>query len=177
MAGILAVAEVPGFLKNLDEMLEAADAEGAVWRAFVARWWEAHQSNPVGVGDLYKVSLVSEPPMPLGDGSERSQKTRLGKALGRMRDRIYQVVDALLSAGLKCVCAAGEFARPPFGRAVKRHLKCRSPSTPPFGELSRISTRFCSARSRFIDNSFRRSASHLRIVRSAPGGKLPAILD
>jgi hypothetical protein len=96
MAGILAVAEVPGFLKNLDEMLEAADAEGAVWRAFVARWWEAHQSNPVGVGDLYKIAMLSEPPMLLGDGSERSQKTRLGKALGRMRDRIYHVGTAQL---------------------------------------------------------------------------------
>ena len=58
MGGILAVAEVPGFLGNVDEMLEAADAEGAIWRAFVARWWESLQSNPVGVGDLYKVASL-----------------------------------------------------------------------------------------------------------------------
>ena len=45
MGGVLAVAEVPGFLGNVDEMLEAADAEGAIWRAFVARWWEGLQSG------------------------------------------------------------------------------------------------------------------------------------
>ena len=104
IGGILAVAEVPGFLGNVDEMLEAADAEGAIWRAFVARWWESLQSAPVGVGDLYKVAVLSEPPMPLGDGNERSQKTRLGKALGRMRDRIFHVGPSALriaSAGIR----------------------------------------------------------------------------
>lgn len=104
MGGILAVAEVPGFLGNVDEMLEAADAEGAIWRAFVALWWESLQSGPAGVGDLYKVAVLSEPPMPLGDGNERSQKTRLGKALGRMRDRIFHVGPSALriaSAGIR----------------------------------------------------------------------------
>jgi hypothetical protein len=91
MGGVLTVAGVPGFLGNVDEMLEAADAEGAVWRAFVARWWESFRAGPVGVGDLYKVAIVSEPSIPLGDGNERSQKTRLGRALGRMRDRIFHV--------------------------------------------------------------------------------------
>lgn len=61
---------MPGFLANVDEMLEAADAEGAIWRAFVARWWESHHASPIGVGDLYKVAILSEPPIPLGDGNE-----------------------------------------------------------------------------------------------------------
>ena len=42
--------------------------------------------------------------MPLGDGNERSQKTRLGKALGRMRDRIFHVGPTALriaSAGIR----------------------------------------------------------------------------
>ena len=91
MGGVLTVAGVPGFLANVDEMLEAADAEGAIWRAFVGRWWESHRTGAVGVGDLYKIALLTEPPIPLGDGSERSQKTRLGKALGRMRDRVFHV--------------------------------------------------------------------------------------
>jgi putative DNA primase/helicase len=85
-------------------MLEAADAEGAIWRAFVACWWESLQSGPAGVGDLYKVAVLSEPPMPLGDGNERSQKTRLGKALGRMRDRVFHVGPSALriaSAGIR----------------------------------------------------------------------------
>jgi hypothetical protein len=104
MGGVLTVAGVPGFLANVDEMLEAADAEGAIWRAFVARWWETHHTSPVGVGDLYKVALLTEPPIPLGDGNERSQKTRLGKSLGRMRDRIFHVGPTALriaSAGIR----------------------------------------------------------------------------
>ena len=40
MGGILEVAGVPGFLGNLEEMYERADAEGGVWRGFVALWWE-----------------------------------------------------------------------------------------------------------------------------------------
>ena len=36
MGGILEVAGVPGFLGNLKEMYEAADAEGSIWRGFVA---------------------------------------------------------------------------------------------------------------------------------------------
>jgi hypothetical protein len=62
------------------------------------------ESGPAGVGDLYKVAVLSEPPMPLGDGNERSQKTRLGKALGRMRDRIFHVGPSALritSAGIR----------------------------------------------------------------------------
>lgn len=62
------------------------------------------RASPAGVGDLYKVAIVSEPPIPLGDGNERSQKTRLGKALGQMRDRIFHVGPSALritSAGIR----------------------------------------------------------------------------
>src|SRR5262249_50135665 len=34
---------------------------------------------------------TAEPPLPLGSGNDRAQRTRLGKALGRMRDRIFDV--------------------------------------------------------------------------------------
>jgi hypothetical protein len=42
--------------------------------------------------------------VPLGEGSDRSQRTRLGKALGRMRDRIFHVCALALrinSAGVR----------------------------------------------------------------------------
>jgi len=91
MGGILEVAGVPGFLANLDEMYEAADAEGATWRVFVALWWERFGTAEVGTGDLYEMALNCEPPLPLGADGERSQRTRLGRALGRMRDRVFAV--------------------------------------------------------------------------------------
>ncbi len=91
MGGILEAAGVPGFLANLDEMYEAADAEGAVWRAFVAAWWERHGTAEVGTAELHELAIACEPPLPLGDGGERSQRTRLGRALGQMRDRVFAI--------------------------------------------------------------------------------------
>ena len=102
MGGILEAAGVPGFLANLDEMYEAADAEGAVWRAFVAAWWERHGTSEVGTAELHELALACEPPLPLGDGGERSQRTRLGRALGRLRDRVFAIGEVKV-----CVRVAG----------------------------------------------------------------------
>jgi putative DNA primase/helicase len=96
MGGILEVAGVPGFLGNLKEMYERADAEGGVWRSFVALWWQRFGTAEVGSSDLYELATASEPPLPLGDAGERSQRTRMGKALGRMRDRVFAVSDLRL---------------------------------------------------------------------------------
>ncbi len=93
MGGILDAAGVPGFLANLDEMYEAADAEGATWRVFVALWWQRHGTAEVGTGDLHALALACEPPLPLGAGTEHAQRIRLGKALGRMRDRVFALGD------------------------------------------------------------------------------------
>ncbi len=133
MGGILDVAGVPGFLGNVDEMLEAADAEGAIWRGFVARWWENSNSTAVGVGDLYKIAILCEPPMQLGDGNERSQKTRLGKSLGRMRDRIFHVESAALriaSAGIRHQAQQWQLIREGdhVGQGGERHPSSWRPS-------------------------------------------------
>jgi hypothetical protein len=91
MGGVLDVAGVAGFLGNLDEMLAAADAEGAMWHGFVAAWWGRFGSAEVGIVDLYAVAIQVEPPLELGSGNDRSQRTRLGIALGRIRDRIFRL--------------------------------------------------------------------------------------
>ncbi|MGE0580495.1 hypothetical protein, partial [Reyranella sp.] len=91
MGGVLEVAGIEGFLANLDEMLAAADGEGAVWRSFIGAWWDRFGTAEVGTGDLYEVGLTCEPPLPLGAGGDRSQRTRLGKALVRMRDRVFDI--------------------------------------------------------------------------------------
>ncbi len=102
MGGILDVAGVPGFLCNIDEMLEASDREGAVWRVFVGEWWDRYGTAEVGTADLYEIAINCEPPLALGAGGDRSQRTRLGKALGRMRDRVFDI------GGLKLrVCITG----------------------------------------------------------------------
>lgn len=90
MGGICSAAGVPGFLGNLDQLYEAADAEGAMWRLFISAWWEVHGSKPVSTGDLAELCRDNDlMPSVLGDGNERSQSTRLGKALGKAIDRVF----------------------------------------------------------------------------------------
>lgn len=91
LGGVLEVAGIEGFLGNLEEMMEASDGEGGVWRSFVSAWWDRFGTAEVGAGDLYELALTCEPPLPLGFGNDRSQRIRLGKALGRVRDRIFRI--------------------------------------------------------------------------------------
>jgi hypothetical protein len=96
IGGILGVAGVPGFLGNAHALYAQADEEVQMWRAFVLAWWDKHHQDEVGTEELYTLAtaetLLTEV---LGDGGDRSQRTKLGKALGRMRDRIigpYRIV-------------------------------------------------------------------------------------
>lgn len=91
MGGILEVAEIKGFLSNLDDMMAASDSEGAMWRGFVSRWWDCYGTAEVGSSDLFELAVACEPPLPLGSGNERSQRIRLGKMLGRLRNRVFEV--------------------------------------------------------------------------------------
>ena len=94
MGGILQVAGVPGFLSNLSDFYESTDTEGEMVRSFLAAWWEQYQDKELGVADLYRLCSGEDGRiLDLGDGTERSQKTRLGKLLGDLRDRHYQLED------------------------------------------------------------------------------------
>jgi putative DNA primase/helicase len=99
MGGILEVAGIEGFLENLDDMMAASDSEGAMWRGFISSWWDRFGTAEVSSGDLYELAITCEPPLPLGSGNERSQRTRLGKSLGRMRDRVFAVDERSLRIG------------------------------------------------------------------------------
>jgi hypothetical protein len=90
IGGILDVAGIPGFLGNLDDFYERSDGEGEAHRAFVMAWRERYQAREVGVADLWSIVNPEDGDpldLALGDGSERSQKTRLGKLLVHLRDR------------------------------------------------------------------------------------------
>jgi len=90
MGGILDAADIPGFLENLVDFYDQADVYGALWRAFVAAWWEKFQDQEVGVSDLF-VLADRDVSLDLGNGNERSQQTRLGLLLRQRRDRRYQI--------------------------------------------------------------------------------------
>ena len=80
MGGVLEVAGIEGFLGNLDEMLEAADGEGAVWRSFVGSWWDRFGTAEVATADLFDLAAqASDQPLPLGD-RQRARRSGPGSA-------------------------------------------------------------------------------------------------
>lgn len=95
MGGILHAAGYEGFLENLDEFYEAADAEADGLRVFVKAWWEQFGSDTVTAAHLFP--LAAEIGLCDEGGAERAQKISFGKQLTRLRDRIfdgYRVVSA-----------------------------------------------------------------------------------
>jgi len=89
MDGIIHVAGIEGFLNNLNEFYEESDAEGSTWRGFVAVWWDRFENREIGVSELWDLISDLDEPLDLGQGTEKSQKTRLGMLLVRMRDRQF----------------------------------------------------------------------------------------
>ena len=88
IGGILTVGGFPGFLENRTEFYDASDAEGATVRQFIAAWWDTHADTEVGVRELWPLVNGEEPiAVPLGKGTERSQRTALGYLVADLRDR------------------------------------------------------------------------------------------
>jgi putative DNA primase/helicase len=83
IGGILTVADVPGFLANLDDLYAQADAEGQQWSEFVFAWWAQEGNRAVKVHDL--IGLAEQH---LGEGNDRSARTRFGMMLTSKRDRL-----------------------------------------------------------------------------------------
>lgn len=90
MGGILDVADIPGFLQNINEFYDESDADGQAWRAFVAAWWDQFATKEKTVADLFPVATNGDL-LDLGTKGEQSQKIRLGKKLAENRDRVLTV--------------------------------------------------------------------------------------
>jgi hypothetical protein len=88
MGGIVEACGLSDFLQNRQALRERADNDGTAWSAFAADWWEQHGEQEVTAAKLYPLALERFADR-LGDGSERSQKTRLGRMLGQHLDRIF----------------------------------------------------------------------------------------
>jgi hypothetical protein len=90
MGGILDVAGVPGLMANAKQFRATSTDRVSEWRAFVLAWWQKYGGAEVGVDSLF--TLASEQKLldsVLGNKGERSQRTRLGLALGKVADRVF----------------------------------------------------------------------------------------
>ena len=85
LGGILDVACIGGFLDDVYELYDVPDSESLAWGLFTEQWRHKYKGDAVTVAVLY--SLADQ--LDLGDGSEISRKTRLGKALAKMRDCVF----------------------------------------------------------------------------------------
>jgi hypothetical protein len=90
VGGIVTSAGYEGFLGNRQEIYELADSESMDWSEFAAAWGAAYGMAPQSVSVLRDLCIKNDLlPDVLGDGTDRSQATRLGKALAAQRDRSY----------------------------------------------------------------------------------------
>lgn len=113
LGGVLDVAGIPGFLGNLDEMMEASDSEGAAWSGFISAWWDRFGTAEVVTADLYDIALFCDPVPPMSGNNDQARKTSFGIAINKMRDRVFRVGDLSLR-----LVKAGTFRR-----AVKWQLE------------------------------------------------------
>jgi putative DNA primase/helicase len=89
MGGILETAGIPGFLANLEELYERADAEGSEWREVVRMWWLKFGDREVQVSDLFNIVASQATGICLPQRTEQGQRTRLGIMLRQKRDQRY----------------------------------------------------------------------------------------
>ncbi len=78
MGGILDVAGVPGFLGNLKDMYERADAEGGVWRGFIALWWDRFGTQPVSIRRSLRTGPAVQHPAGAGRRARQADEPRPG---------------------------------------------------------------------------------------------------
>src|SRR5262249_26720528 len=85
LGGILDTAGISGFLGNLPQFYEdVVDDESSAWHALASAWWGRYGDALVGVKEIWQLTQGdSAVDLDLGDKGEKSQRTRLGKLLGR----------------------------------------------------------------------------------------------
>jgi len=97
MGGILKVAGIDGFLGNMKELREESDEEGSALNDFIAAWWAEFKDTDVLIGDpeggdgLLGVVDENEIALPIRAGSPQGRKISLGKLLGKMRGRRFDL--------------------------------------------------------------------------------------
>jgi hypothetical protein len=91
MGGILLVADVPGFLENLDDTYRGLADDGndpmAQLQPVIAAWWKS-DSTPKTAGELLRIAQEASALTHAGTGT-----IAFGKSLSGMRDRTFAVED------------------------------------------------------------------------------------
>src|SRR5690606_11596318 len=90
LGGILDVAGVPGFLANLDDFYEEADAETNEWKQLFEVWGAGRADDVMKTSEINALCATHSLLEGVrGDGSEHSQVTRLANVLTRQRGQVH----------------------------------------------------------------------------------------
>jgi len=90
MGGILECAGIEHFLGNLGDFYDRLDAEGRMWREFCEAAFGRFAGRSARVTEYNELCAEKDLLLPVrGDKGKRSQCIRLGKALTRVRDRMF----------------------------------------------------------------------------------------
>jgi len=90
LGGVFQVAGIEGFLDNLDRTYSAVDRESTDWLEFCQLWWDTFQSSLVRTEQLYEIVTKNRLLLEVwASGPDHGGRIRLGKAIGKMRDRIF----------------------------------------------------------------------------------------
>lgn len=87
MGDILAFAELPGFLTNLDDLYDQVAEEVGRWRTFILTWWHKYGNCPVAAKDLLSIAVESD--IDIGDGPPAGQTRSLGAQLAKRKDAVF----------------------------------------------------------------------------------------
>lgn len=90
LGGILDYVGITGFLANIVEFYESADAESAAWQELTAAWWDEFGDRPVKTSpDLFEIAQKIEG-IYFGDSpTEQGQKTAFGRQVSQRKDRVF----------------------------------------------------------------------------------------
>jgi hypothetical protein len=96
VGGILEYCGMTGFLSNLANLYEQADDEPAQWQVFFGSVFDAFQEAPFSTKALIERAagdnaIKASLPERLGDASDRGFSRKLGLALRRRRDQVYEI--------------------------------------------------------------------------------------
>ncbi len=105
VGGILRVAEVPGFLENLESLYDRADEETPAWASFLCTWWQTWGDAPKTSREILDAVTSQTPGVRISDLAEALpddleptakqplSAKRLGRALLRKQDQRFAIDD------------------------------------------------------------------------------------
>ena len=90
LGGMLENAGFCAFLGNLDTLYSVVDPETREWRHLVRLWWERFADSAIKASELFELCREQELLEDLlGNGNRVSKLSRLGRALNRNMDRVF----------------------------------------------------------------------------------------